>query len=693
MYKRLGRASCLFLIATVLITIFGTVTQVRAVSNTTLAVDPSSIIDTAKAPGSSFIVNVTVANVADLYTWQVLVLFNPSLLNCTNATLPSYNVYAGKSMFPVSPTIDNIGGSVAIGASLLGTQPGFTGSGVLCQIGFTVLSRGHTGLDFSIPYGADTFLLHSTLDVIPSLVNGGYFDNRLAQPQPPVAVFDYSPKTVIVGQIVTFNGSASYDPDGTVTSWAWAFGDSGTGSGVVATHSYLSVGNFTAILTVTDNDGQTNSTSTIITTYEFQPAVLYVDPAQIVDPTLFPPAIVTVNVTVNNVVNMYDYAFNLTYNTQMLTCFGALINRVQNQTAFTPLILIDDGNGFIWINVTYHAPAVPITTVTPLALVTIYFQIDSVGSSILHLSNTELSDPAHQPMPHQTGDGFIMTLIRDVAITNVVPSTGWAYQGWPVDVSVTAKNNGNISESFSVRAYYDGNLIGTVPIVNLPSNTDTTVIVHWNTSSVSEGNYTISAEATAVPFEFNMTNNFLTDGTVQIFTKIRDVAITNVVTDRTWVFAGMPVNITVTAKNLGEVTESFDINVFYDTTVLGTAAIVGLSPATEIVRVFTWNTSGLASCNNYSISAQATLVPYEFNTTNNVFVDGYVKIRIVGDINGDGKVDMRDVAIAAAAFGTRPGEPKWNPDADITGSIPMVPDGVVDMRDVATIAKNFGSSC
>ncbi len=60
------------------------------------------------------------------------------------------------------------------------------------------------------------------------------------------------------------------------------------------------------------------------------------------------------------------------------------------------------------------------------------------------------------------------------------------------------------------------------------------------------------------------------------------------------------------------------------------------------------------------------------------------------DINHDLRVDMRDVARAAKAFGSYPGSPNWNPHADITGSTYMVPDGVVDMRDIGAIAKNFG---
>jgi len=61
----------------------------------------------------------------------------------------------------------------------------------------------------------------------------------------------------------------------------------------------------------------------------------------------------------------------------------------------------------------------------------------------------------------------------------------------------------------------------------------------------------------------------------------------------------------------------------------------------------------------------------------------------VYDINGDGKVDIRDVATVAKAYGSYPGAPNWNPQADITGPA-EVPDGKVDIRDVALVAKHFG---
>lgn len=63
---------------------------------------------------------------------------------------------------------------------------------------------------------------------------------------------------------------------------------------------------------------------------------------------------------------------------------------------------------------------------------------------------------------------------------------------------------------------------------------------------------------------------------------------------------------------------------------------------------------------------------------------------LIGDLNHDGKIDMRDIATVARAFNTMPGDPLWNPAADLSGSTPGVPDGKVDMRDISFLAREFG---
>jgi len=65
---------------------------------------------------------------------------------------------------------------------------------------------------------------------------------------------------------------------------------------------------------------------------------------------------------------------------------------------------------------------------------------------------------------------------------------------------------------------------------------------------------------------------------------------------------------------------------------------------------------------------------------------------ILGDINYNFNVDMKDVGAAAKAYDSRPGNLLWNPHADITGLEHLVPDNRVDMRDIGLIARNFGET-
>jgi len=93
--------------------------------------------------------------------------------------------------------------------------------------------------------------------------NIGYADNlRLAnnmidwlKSRHPVASFTYSPIDPYVGETVGFDGSASYDPDGTIVGYLWSFGDGDTASGVTASHVYAAGGTYTVALTVIDNEG------------------------------------------------------------------------------------------------------------------------------------------------------------------------------------------------------------------------------------------------------------------------------------------------------------------------------------------------------------------------------------------------------------------------------------------------------
>ncbi len=79
--------------------------------------------------------------------------------------------------------------------------------------------------------------------------------------QPPTANVSATPVSGNAPLNVSFNGSASFDPDGTITSYAWNFGDGSSATGATTNHTYTAAATYTATLTVTDNNGATASKS------------------------------------------------------------------------------------------------------------------------------------------------------------------------------------------------------------------------------------------------------------------------------------------------------------------------------------------------------------------------------------------------------------------------------------------------
>jgi hypothetical protein len=92
-----------------------------------------------------------------------------------------------------------------------------------------------------------------------------------ASNQPPSASFTASPNPVVAGGTVTFDGSASSDPeDGDVASYAWDLDGNGsfeTATGTTATtqKTFPTAGTFTVSLRVTDSQSATNVTSRTVT--------------------------------------------------------------------------------------------------------------------------------------------------------------------------------------------------------------------------------------------------------------------------------------------------------------------------------------------------------------------------------------------------------------------------------------------
>jgi len=196
------------------------------------------------------------------------------------------------------------------------------------------------------------------------------------------------------------------------------------------------------------------------------------------------------------------------------------------------------------------------------------------------------------------------------------------------------------------------------------------------TSTSQSGSITVAGSGTVI-------GNYLT--------RVHDVAITSIATDRTWVYQRRSANINVTVQNHGDFNETVTLTLYYNVTaneIIATQNITLLVGESKTLSLM-WSTLGIAYCRNYTLIAVAT-IPADIIPTDNTFASTKMAVRIIGDLNGDYKVDIGDIAEAAKAFGAY-SEPalthsQWNPDADINQ------DGKIDIKDLVQIAKNFGTT-
>ncbi|NIO63389.1 MAG: PKD domain-containing protein, partial [Gammaproteobacteria bacterium] len=104
----------------------------------------------------------------------------------------------------------------------------------------------------------------------------------ILQNESPVALFTESAETVLTGETIYFNASASYDPDGSIVSYFWDFGDGANATGVLANYSYVDNGVYTVTLTVTDDRGATSTNNATKTIQNRPPVALFTESASMV---------------------------------------------------------------------------------------------------------------------------------------------------------------------------------------------------------------------------------------------------------------------------------------------------------------------------------------------------------------------------------------------------------------------------
>jgi hypothetical protein len=111
-----------------------------------------------------------------------------------------------------------------------------------------------------------TIVALTFLFVIPLLVTCVESGASINTNQPPISSFTYTPSIPAPEQIITFDASTSYDPDGWIVAYTWNLGDGNvtTVADPIITHSYPIDGTYTVELTVTDNGGASHVSVAVV---------------------------------------------------------------------------------------------------------------------------------------------------------------------------------------------------------------------------------------------------------------------------------------------------------------------------------------------------------------------------------------------------------------------------------------------
>ena len=173
---------------------------------------------------------------------------------------------------------------------------------------------------------------------------------------PPVADFTPAPGSGDYPLNVSFDASASYDPDGKIVAYDWAFGDGKTGEGKAVRHTYAGKGRFTARLTVKDDrDGRA------------------VKEAALNVLNLFPPLNIRWETVADRALFFTRYITDVRWeknpaNDSIATIVGYRIYRKRSEEAATAYRLIEELNAGIYTYRDYDVEGIGLYTYTVTAV-------------------------------------------------------------------------------------------------------------------------------------------------------------------------------------------------------------------------------------------------------------------------------------------------------------------------------------
>ena len=644
------------------------------------------IRDSDLITGSTFSVNITVADVSEFWGYMFTLSYDPNVLTAVSAAPwppPPYPIYFPPFYQPLPSKINNTAGYVQLAAGTYYADPvgvETTKPMPIAQINFTVQAEGESVLDLH-----DTKLLDIHGDEMDHTVVDGDFSSTGEIIPPPihdVAVIDLTPSP----NVVKFNDSSAFvmlsvsvknkgnryekfdvsvlynvtlidtktvtpdlGPEETRTmTFRW---DTGL-TPLVPVGTYTMSANASIVpgeTSTADNkliDGEVRIASDLHDVYIYGVTATPTPPSKVVVGEN-----VTIYVTVGNK-GTYNETFTVAVYLNETTTGAKIEFELKTVTDLAP----DIGFPTITFSFTWETAGVALGNYKIIANASV------VPDEINEANNVYVD-----------GKLTVVAEVHDIAVTSVTAPSA-VVLGDPVTIDVELKNEGNVLESFTLNVLYDGDSIESRS-VSLGAGATKTESFTWDTIGVALGTYTITAEVPAVPGETDTDDNV---ETTSVTVAVRDIAIVSVTASKTQVTIGESITIHVTVKNEGNAfPESFSLTAKYDNIVIETQSYTNLPKGASKTFSFTWDTTGI-NVGTYTLSANASVVPGEKpeDQADNTYTGGTVTLKwwrstismsvssttvtIGGSITINGSISPTRVGVAVTIWQRLSGTETWN---------------------------------
>lgn len=180
--------------------------------------------------------------------------------------------------------------------------------------------------------------------------------------------------------------------------------------------------------------------------------------------------------------------------------------------------------------------------------------------------------------------------------------------------------------------------------------------------------------------------------------EVHDVAVSNVIAWPTFALPISVVHVNVTVENQGTCNENFSLIVHAENMTIQTVNVVDLAPAQTETLTLEWKLYPFRAMifppprpydkpmvENVTIWAEADVVAGEVDTSDNVYIDGEVTIIWwLGDVDGDGDIDIFDLVYLVGRYGSEQGDPRYDPLLDFNQN------GKIGIYDIVISVSSYG---